>query len=266
MNIYLRELRANWKALLFWCLGILAMVGGGMGKYAGFAASDKAAFEILDMLPKPVLALFGMNGIDASTASGFYAIIYFLMLIMAGIHATMLGAGIISKEERDKTSEFLFVRPVSRVSVISSKILAALTIVLLFNLATLVISLGLAAEVAVNEPNLPRDIFVLMVAMLIVQIMFLFIGTSFAGIWKRPDASAGAATTFMLGTYVLSVFIDISDTFDFLKYLTPFKYFEARTLINGGSFEPVFIILSVLLIGAFIGVTYYSFPRRDLYI
>ncbi len=266
MNIYLREMRANFKALLFWCLGILAMVGGGMGKYSGFKASDKSAFEILEKLPKPVLALFGMNGIDASTASGFYAVIYFLMLIMAAIHAAMLGAGIISKEERDKTSEFLFVKPISRVSVISSKVLAALTIVSLFNIATLVISLAFAAQVASEEVSLPQDIFVLMVAMLIVQIMFLFIGTSFAAIWKKPDASAGAATSLMLGTYVLSAFIDISDHFNFLKYLTPFKYFEAKTLIDGGSFEPVFLILSALIIGVSIGVTYLFFPKRDLYI
>ena len=35
---------------------------------------------------------------------------FFILLLMATIHAAMLGATIIAKEERDKTSEFLFVK------------------------------------------------------------------------------------------------------------------------------------------------------------
>ena len=45
---------------------------------------------------------------------------------MATIHAAMLGATIIAKEERDKTAEFLFVKPVSRSKIISFKLLVAL--------------------------------------------------------------------------------------------------------------------------------------------
>ena len=44
---------------------------------------------------------------------------------MATVHAAMLGADIISKEERDKTAEFLFVKPISRNKIIISKLLGS---------------------------------------------------------------------------------------------------------------------------------------------
>ncbi|MCX7772251.1 MAG: ABC transporter permease [Clostridia bacterium] len=263
MNIYLREMKAYRKSLLFWCLGILFMVGAGLGKYAAFNSSDKQIYQLLDSMPKPVLAMFGMVGIDISTASGFYGIIYVMLLIMGSIHAAMLGASIISKEERDKTSEFLFVKPVSRVKIITSKILAALTQVVIFNVATLVSSIGVGMKVA-QDPDLTRDIVVLCGTLFIIQVIFLFVGTAMASITKKPAASAGAATTIVLVTYFLSVLIDLTDKLSFLKYFTPYKYFEAKAIIHGGSLETVYVLISGVLVIVFVGVTYTFFPRRDL--
>ena len=52
----------------------------------------------------------GFSDVDVSKISGYYSILFVYILLMATIHAAMLGADIIAKEERDKTSEFLFVK------------------------------------------------------------------------------------------------------------------------------------------------------------
>lgn len=263
MNIYLREMRANLKALLIWCIGILFMIGGGLGKYAAMDEADKSVYQIMAGMPKPILALFGMVGLDISTASGFYAVIHVILLIMGTIYSAMLGAGIISKEERDKTSEFLFVKPASRVKIITAKILAALTNVLLFNVACLVFSIAVGVKVS-QEEGFIRDIVALSLALLLVQILFLFIGTCMASITRKPAASANAATTVVMVTYLVSVSIDLSDKLEILKYFTPYKYFEARSIIHGGSPEPLFLHLSSALIIIFLAGTYLFFPKRDI--
>jgi ABC-2 type transport system permease protein len=48
-----------------------------------------------------------------------------------------------------------------------------------------------------------------------------------------------------------------------LKYITPFEYFKADKLLDGG-FEPVFLILSLVIIAVLVFVTYASYKRRDL--
>jgi len=267
--IVLRELKANFKSFLFWCIGITAIIAGGMGKYAGFSSSAQSISSIIDKTPRALLAIFGMSGIDMSTASGFYAVIFLYVMIASTVYSSMLGAGIISKEERDKTSEFLFTKPVSRVSVITSKIIAALFYTMLYSIVAMAVSFVVASMVTPESldgfgSGLARDILVLSAGMLFVQLIYLFIGTGMASLIKKPGAATGSATGVMLVTYFIAMVIDMTDKLDFLKYLTPFKYFEPKKLINGGSFEPVFIFISVMLIALFLSATYIFFPKRDL--
>ena len=269
LNIVLRELKANFKSFLFWCLGITAIIAGGMGKYAGFSSSAQSISSIIDKTPRALLAIFGMSGIDMSTASGFYAVIFLYVMIASTVYSSMLGAGIISKEERDKTSEFLFTKPVSRVSVITSKIIAALFYTMLYSIVAMAVSFVVASMVTPESldgfgSGLARDILVLSAGMLFVQLIYLFIGTGMASLIKKPGAATGSATGVMLVTYFIAMVIDMTEKLDFLKYLTPFKYFEPKKLINGGSFEPVFIFISVMLIALFLSATYIFFPKRDL--
>jgi ABC-2 type transport system permease protein len=94
--------------------------------------------------------------------------------------------------------------------------------------------------------------------------MFMVIGTSIAAISKNTKIAASAATGILLAAFVISMGIDLNEKLNFLKYLTPFKYFEAKSLMYGGSFELVFLILSIVIIGILLNVTYVFYKKRDL--
>jgi ABC-2 type transport system permease protein len=49
-----------------------------------------------------------------------------------------------------------------------------------------------------------------------------------------------------------------------LKYITPFKYFDSQNMMYGGGLEPVFVILSFVIIAALVYVTYVFYKKRDL--
>lgn len=81
MNLFLHELKQYWKVLFFWSIGILAMVGGGMGKFTAiYDASDTSLTDMLDQLPKAFLAMFGMSNVELTTLSGFYGVINFYLI------------------------------------------------------------------------------------------------------------------------------------------------------------------------------------------
>ncbi|KJR49296.1 ABC transporter, permease protein [Desulfosporosinus sp. I2] len=107
------------------------------------------------------------------------------------------------------------------------------------------------------------DITKLMVGMLILQLIFLFIGTAIAAISKHPKTAASMATGILLLTFMLSIAIDLNSRIDMLKYLTPFKYFDAKNMYTRG-FEPVYVILSVVIIAGLFKVTYVFYKSRDL--
>ena len=263
MNIFLRELKANRRSLIVWSIAILFMVLSSMSKYSAYSGSGQSMNELLSHIPKSLKAVMGMGNFDLTTVSGFYGMFYLYMLLMATIHASLLGANIISKEERDKTTEFLMTKPVSREKIITEKLLAALFNVIVFNIVTLVLSITIVGKYT-NGESVTGEIFTLMVGMFILQLIFLFIGTGIAAASRRPKAAASAATIVLLVSFVLSSASSMNSKFEGLKYITPFKYFEAEKLLDGGGFEPAFLILSFGIIAVMVCATYVFYKKRDL--
>ncbi|WP_010244214.1 ABC transporter permease subunit [Acetivibrio cellulolyticus] len=262
MNIFIRELRAHRKSLIIWSVAILLMVVSSMGKFSAYAQSGQSMNEIFSNIPKTIKAVLGMGNFDLTKASGFYGMFYLYILLMATIHATLLGANIISKEERDKTTEFLMVKPVSRFEIITAKLLAALFNIVVFNVVTLILSIAIVGKYA-NGEQITGEIAILMLGMFILQLVFLSIGTGIAAASRNPKAAPGAATVVLLVSFVLSSAISMSSKLDGLKYITPFKYFEAENLLDGG-IQPVYVILSLVIIVVMVCVTYVFYKKRDL--
>lgn len=263
MNLFLREIKANRKSLILWSIGIIFMVAAGMGKYSGFSASGQSANEIMSVIPESVRIVLGFGSFDLTEAIGFYGVIYSYVLIMAAIHATMTGSTIICKEERDKTSEFLLAKPVSRYFVVASKLAAAILMVLVLNVVSFISSFMMVNYYS-KGVNHSLDIFKLMLGMLAIQLIFLFAGSAVAAAWKRSKAAASAASGIMLSTYLLEKVINLNKDLDFLKYITPFKYFNAENILGKTDFEPAFAILSAVIICALVYITFVSYGKRDL--
>jgi ABC-2 type transport system permease protein len=263
MNIMKREMKANLKSLIIWSIGVLVMVIAGMGKYAGMNGTGQTMNELMEEMPKSLQAIMGTSGFDLSTALGFYGLLYLYLIVMASIHAVMLGANIIAKEERDKTAEFLLVKPISRSKVISMKLLTAFIHLVAFNLVTLISSIIIVKRYTEGEA-VTEDILLLMSGMFILQLIFLLLGSAIAAVYKRAKKASALSTGILLVLFILSILINMNEKIDMLKYFTPFKYFEAGTILFNGKLEPAFLALSAIIIVAFTIVTYRSFQKKDL--
>ncbi|MBP1761971.1 MAG: transporter [Firmicutes bacterium] len=263
MNIFFRELKAHQRSLILWSMAIFFMIISSIGKFTAYAETGQSMNELLSQIPASIKAVLGMGGFDLTKISGFYGMLYLYLLLMATIHAALLGANIIAKEETEKTTEFLMVKPVSRANIITAKLLAALFNIVVFNLVTLFFSVTLMGKYIKGE-NITREILILMVGMFILQLMFLVIGTVTAAAGKRPGSAASITTTILVVTFIISSAININSKLAFLKFITPFAYFKAEKLLNGGGFDLVFVILSLVIITILVFVTYTSYGKRDL--
>ena len=263
MNVFIVEMKAHRKGLIIWAFGIIFMVAAGMGKYVALTSTGQSMNDIFAQMPKSMLAIFGIGNFNLSKASGYFGMLFLYLLLMATIHAAMLGADIISKEERDKTAEFLLSKPISRNKIITSKLLAALTNIIIFNIITLVSSIIVVGKYSKGEA-VSSDIVILMCGMFILQLMFMLIGTAIAAVSKNPKTATSISTGVLLITYILSMAIDLNGKIDNLKYLTPFKYYEAKNLMFGGGFQWSFVILSIIIISSMLCITYVFYDKRDL--
>lgn len=264
MNIYLRELKASKKSLILWCIGMFVMIASGMSKFVAYrASSEQSLNELISKMPKALQTMFGAGSVDLSKAIGFYVMLFIYLILIATIHAAIIGGSIISKEEEDKTAEFLFAKPVSRITVITSKLLAAFTNILVMNIVTLISSIAFVGHYSKGE-YVTGDILKLLIGMFMLQLIFMVLGTGIAAISKNPKTAIPATTGVLLITFILSLIVDINSKLENLKYFTPFKYFEAKNLLFGKGFEPIYIILSLIIIVVLLISTYIFYEKRDL--
>ena len=265
MNLFLREVKATRKSLFFWFIGIAFLVAGGMSKYGGMSSSSDSLNELISQMPKSLQAIMGTGTLDLSNPVGYYGVVFTYLVLMGSIHALMLGANIIAKEERDKTAEFLMVKPISRSKIVTAKLAAALVNVVIFNLVTLILSILMVEYY--NSGNEPiNGVYLLLLGLLIIQLLFLTLGAAIATAGKNPKRAASLGTGLLLLTYILSISIDLNQKLESLKYLTPFKYYEAKHILIDGALDGSFVLLSAVLIIGFISFTYLAFQKRDLHV
>jgi ABC-2 type transport system permease protein len=264
MNIFIRELKANLKSLLIWSGVILLLIFMAVTKYSGFAG-DPEMLKMLDSLPPALLDALSMRAFNLTTLSGFYGVMFIYFGLMSAIAAAMWGSGIISKEERDKTVEFSLVLPVSRSRVITAKALAALVNCLAFVLITWVVSL-----VAVRSYHPDQAFYnflaLEMQAMFMIELIFLAIGLLLGCAMKQYKLSGSTAIAIILVTYFMSVASGMQRKLDFLKYFTPFKYFDAGELFRNGKMDVTYLLLSAGIIIVSVATAYWAYNKRDLYI
>ena len=264
MNIFLRELKTNLKGLLIWGVIVVLFVWIGASKFSAYYGNPEM-LAILDSMPPALLAAFSFGAFNLTTITGFFGLMFTYFALLLAIAAAMWGSDTISKEERDKTVEFALTLPVTRSRVVTAKALAALANCIALLLITWGISLVSAAQYK-PEAGFQGFLALCMLALFIIQLIFLSIGILLGCAMRRYKQASAVAVSLLLGTYFLSVISALNKDLDFLKYFSPFKYFDAGLILNRSRLDLTFVGLSLAIIVASMAGAYLTYSRRDLYI
>jgi ABC-2 type transport system permease protein len=264
MNIFVRELKANLKSLLIWGVIVILFVTIGASKFSAYYENPEM-LAILDELPPAVLAAFNFQALNLTTVSGFFGVMFTYFALILSIAAAMWGSDIISKEERDKTIEFSLTLPVTRGRLVTAKSLAALVNCIGLLLITWGASLISAARYQ-PDSNFYEFLALCMLAIFLMQLVFLAIGVFLGCAMKQYRRVSSLAVSLLLGTYFLSIISALNKDLDFLKYFSPFKYFDAVVMLNESRLDGTFVGLSLAIVLASMAGAYVTYARRDLYI
>ncbi|MBN2442659.1 MAG: ABC transporter permease subunit [Spirochaetales bacterium] len=131
LNIYVKELKRSRVSLFLWSVTLSGIIFLAMAFYPVLTQNNLleyvgALFE--NPMMKSLMSVFGVNIESLTSLLGFYvAYNSIYALLMGSIFSILCAVSILSKEENEKTAEFLLTRPVTRTEVITSKFLAFLT-------------------------------------------------------------------------------------------------------------------------------------------
>jgi ABC-2 type transport system permease protein len=264
MNIFLRELKANFRSLLIWGGIVIVFSVTGFSKFAAYEGNPEL-IAILDGMPPALLTAFNMNAFNLTTITGFWGVMFNYFALILSVAAVMWGTDIITKEERDKTVEFSLTLPVRREQIISAKALAAFVNCIGLLLITWGISLLNASNYQTNS-EFYEFVSLSMLAFFLLQMTFLAIGILLGCALKRYKQASSIAVGIILGTFFLSILSGLNKDLDFLKYFSPFKYFDPGTLLHKTQIELLYVWIIAGIVIVSLAGAYLTYKRRDLYI
>ena len=215
-----------------------------------------------DLTNEAFLKAFGMSD-NFSTIIGYTAMISVYIVLCGAIFSCNLGLNAISVEERDLTADFLISKPVTRNRILTAKLLAALTHMLIFSVVNSII-LYTGIEVFRNGQEYSFSVFLLMIlGIFIIGVLFFTVGLFISVVLKKMGSPIAFSLGLSFGFFILNSFdILLEDTF--IKYFIPYDYFEFGYIIENAAFKTYGIIASIGLIIAFISGSYLFYSKRDI--
>ena len=162
---------------------------------------------------------FGMDRLNFGTLMGFYAIECGNVLGLGGaFFAALCAAGILSKEEKDRTAEFLLTHPVNRARIVTGKLAAAYVQIAVMNL--IIYGISVASIAAIGEDVPWKELNLLHLAYFLLQAELAGICFGISAFARRGGVSIGLGIA--AGMYFLNLVANIAREAEFLKYITPF--------------------------------------------
>jgi len=252
MNIISYELKRFRKAFIFWMIGLFIMAVLGMTDYKAILIDPAPFADFMDSFPKIVLAIFGMNNLDITTLAGFYGVLFIYIILMGAIYAINLGAASTASEINDKTADFIYSKPISRIKVILLKNLAHLFYIVIFCVFSYLFTL-IGFEYANATNNINGILILLHIGLFITMLIYYSFSSAINA--YSPKYGYLIAIIALVGDYLLYIIYEMFG-YAWLKYITPFKYFGIGEIIKNNSLELVFIIISVSIISYCIYLAY----------
>ncbi len=260
MIIFKHELRQGKVSLIVWTGAIAFMLAICVFVFPMMSDQMDAISESVESMGSLTSAL-GVDGLDFSGFMGFYANECSSLLgLGGGFFAALLGISSLSKEEKGKTAEFLLTHPVSRVRVVTEKLLAVIAQILILNMAVLGIC---AASMLICQVSVEWDALLLLhAACLIMQIELAVVTFAFSAFLRRGGIGVGIGLA--AGLYFLNIIANLTEETKFLKYITPYSYISGGDIMSSGSIDMGY--LSVGLVFMVLGVlaSYLKYTKKDI--
>ena len=183
-------------------------------------------------------AAFGMDRLNFGTLIGFYAIECGNVLGLGGaFYASLCAVGILCKEEKERTAEFLLTHPVSRRRIITEKLAAVLIQITAMNLIVYAVSIGSITLVGETVPW--KEIHLLHLAYYLLQLELAGICFGLSAFMRKGSVGAGLGLAAVM--YFLNLIANIAESAEFLKYVTPFGYCEGADIVDNGRLDGTLI-------------------------
>jgi len=263
-NLYLKELKRNRKNLIVWTLIVVGFTFMVLSIYPFMREMGKDMSTLLDSMPVELQKAMGMDADTWNHILGFYSTYYGVyIIVLVSIYTASTGTGIISKEERDRTAEFLLTKPITRKEIVISKLLALFTLTMIIYITQLVAAI--VGVLIFGESSFDWNTFLIMhISGLALILLFTCIGVLISMYVKPKKNFMGIVVGITFGSYFINAISKSTDATSWLGYFSPFHYLDFDVNAPDYSLNS-WAILSFIIIGlGMLWLTNKVYNKKDI--
>lgn len=264
MNMFFQELKALRKSAIIWACSLIALSAMFLFIYPSMV-SDAAEFKkLLSGYPEPIRAALGINLDYITSLLGFYSMVFSFITLSGAIQAMIMGVSVLSKEVRERTADFLLVKPVSRASIVTAKLLAAVTAIIGTDALFFGVTFLIANSVKTSDYD-AKLFFMVNLTLVFLQLIFLAIGVMVSVFFRKIKSVLPISLGVVFGLYMIGVLIAAGKDTGAARYISPFKYFDVIYIIKNASYEVSYLVASAVIIVIAIVTSYMIYIRKDIH-
>lgn len=206
-------------------------------------------------------AAFGMDRLSFGTLTGFYAIECGNILGLGGaFYAALTGITALAKEEKEHTAEFLLTHPITRTGIVSAKLASVLLQISVMN--ALILAISLVSILFIDEEIPWKELLLFHLAYYLLQIEIGGICFGVSAFLRRGGLGIGLGLACLL--YFLNLIANISESAEFLKYITPFGYADGADIVTEEALNGPMVAVGMCMAVIGIGAAYWKYNRKDI--
>ena len=207
-------------------------------------------------------AAFGMDRLSFGTLTGFYAIECGNILGLGGaFYAALTGITALAKEEKEHTAEFLLTHPVNRTGIVSAKLASVLFQITVMNV--LILAISLISILFIDEEIPWKELLLFHLAYYLLQLEIGGICFGISAFLRRSGLGIGLGLACLM--YFLNLIANISESAEFLKYITPFGYADGADIVTEEALNGPMVAVGVSLAVIGIAAAYWKYNRKDIH-
>ena len=260
MTIIRHELKQSRISLIIWTVAIGFLLAVCIFMFPEMKGEMEEVNDVFSSMGSFTQA-FGMDKVNFGTLLGFYAVECGNILGLGGaFFASLCAISVLSKEEKERTAEFLLTHPVSRVRVVAEKLISVLLQIVILN--AVVYAIAVLSIAFIGETVHWQEITLMHTAYLLLQLELAGVCFGVSAFLRRGSIGTGLGIAVIM--YFLNIIANLTESAEFLKYITPFGYADGAEIVRNVSLDMNMIAIGILFAVIGISAGFVKYCRKDI--
>lgn len=225
-TLYTKELKRSRKSFFIWTAIVLGFTVMVLSIYPFMEGMGEDLSNMMRNIPDELRKAMGMDEQTWGSILGFYSTYFGIYIVLlTGIYTMSTGATILSKEEKEKTAEFLLTRPISRKWIFYTKVSALFSLtlgIIILQVIVAAISFSVAAETALDWGNFAT----MHLHGAVLTIFFTALGVLLSMFLNPKTNFMGLVFGIIFGSYFLNAMSKATEATEWMGYISPFNYVD----------------------------------------